>query len=426
MDHKLIDKDIEQLEKTSIFLRQMTKHFQFNDLFSEGLHLPLKDYDLSHPGVGVFLDNLSFLQRCFPELKSVYLKYCRDLSEAFQVQFDQSLDETIPNHQLSEILDKISQLIPSLNEHLEKRIEKKYSEMVETVFQHFQKISDRTKSVLFKINLNENDLKSIENDLSTLKYAKETKLFEKLLTKKHDFDLIQHLIEQFRLIRTLSDIEERTNRSFYGMIDSICLFLRKLRGEIQELIHELDVSPKSNQMCKLINLFTQLKQFQWIDEFSPKLVEKILEEIQKEFFEQMEDLEWKLKKLNLDFHHPDNVRLANEILQKLHSFKDLHRFLPQLKICEEQINNEFYESIKAIFDLIPQKFNLQERKVDNLRAELNRLKELQQQYESFCPSIVYLKELGYSNIDQVKNEIEQREKEHEKQNVEYLGEKNHL
>ncbi|CAF1471358.1 unnamed protein product [Adineta ricciae] len=193
MDHKLIDKDIEQLEKTSIFLRQMTKHFQFNDLFSEGLHLPLKDYDLSHPGVGVFLDNLSFLQRCFPELKSVYLKYCRDLSEAFQVQFDQSLDETIPNHQLSEILDKISQLIPSLNEHLEKRIEKKYSEMVETVFQHFQKISDRTKSVLFKINLNENDLKSIENDLSTLKYAKETKLFEKLLTVSFN-DILDELI----------------------------------------------------------------------------------------------------------------------------------------------------------------------------------------------------------------------------------------
>ncbi|CAF4321617.1 unnamed protein product, partial [Adineta steineri] len=166
------------------------------------------------------------------------------------------------------------------------KLKKKYFEIIQIILKHFdEEISNGSKSILLKINLTENDIKSIENEFVLLKLAKEAKLFEKHIQNFNEiydklienlikyvneiilrieeflnknsyyyFDSIEQLIYQFELIRTLPDMELKTNRSFYRIIELIHFSIRKLRNDIQEIIYQLDFQSNTINIRPLLHL----------------------------------------------------------------------------------------------------------------------------------------------------------------------------
>lgn len=457
--HQLKKEDIQEYEKAHKYIQEIQEYFQSDDLFIQNLRIQLENLDLFHPSIGIYLENTYLIQKYFPEFESFYLKYCEDLNKEFELKFGNKIEDMILNNQfkqLNDILDQIFQLIPILNEHLNKHIEKKYFQIIENIFEYFEKISSRSKSILYKINLTENDINSIENDLSSLKLVKETKLVDKVkklneiyeevienlmkyfneiilrikefLDKNSydSFDLIQQFICQLELIRTLSDIELKTNRNFYQIIDLICFSIMKLQNEIQQIIDHLDFKSNTINSRPLLHLLSHLKRTQWINRISSGFYDKIILNIENEFIKQMENFELKLKKLNLDLEYPENVPLANEILIKIHLFKDFERYLPEVQICQERINKDFCKIIQKHLESICKRYNLSEKSLDHLKNELNQLKQIEIDYDNLYPPNYFLKQAGYSNINELNEEINNLKIQYEKQIEENQLEKNQL
>ncbi|CAF1149796.1 unnamed protein product [Adineta steineri] len=269
--HQLKNEDIQEYETAYKYIKEIQEYFQSDNLFIENFRIRLENLnstrDLFHPSIGIYLENLHLIQNYFQEFRDFYIKYCEELYEKFEYNFGQSFEEMVLNkefQQINEILDKIFQLIPILNDHLNKKIEKKYFEIIQIILKHLEKISIESKSILLRPNLTENDIKSIENEFVLLKLAKETKLFEKHIKNFNEiynelienlikyvdetalrieeflnqnsyyyFDSIEQLIYQFELIRTLPDMELKTNRNFYRTIELIHFSIKKLRNDIQ-------------------------------------------------------------------------------------------------------------------------------------------------------------------------------------------------
>ncbi|CAF1267133.1 unnamed protein product [Adineta steineri] len=129
--HQLKNEDIQEYEEAHKYTKEIQQYFQLDDVFIKNLRIPLENLgstvDLFHPSIGIYLENLHLIQNYFQEFQSFYIKYCDDLYETFEYNFGQSTEEMILNkefQQLNEILDKIFQLIPILNDHLNKKIEK--------------------------------------------------------------------------------------------------------------------------------------------------------------------------------------------------------------------------------------------------------------------------------------------------------------
>ncbi|CAF0837737.1 unnamed protein product [Adineta steineri] len=424
--HQLKNEDIQEYETAYKYIKEIQQHFQLDDLFIENLRIQLENLGstlgLFHPSIGIYLTNLHLIQNYFQEFQGFYIKYCDDLCVKFEYDFGQSIEEMVLNkefQQLNEILDKIFQLIPMLNDHLNKKIEKKYFEIIQIILKHFdEKISNGSKSILLKINLTENDIKSIENEFVLLKLAKEAKLFEKHIKNFNEiydelienlikyvneiilrieeflnknsyyyFDSIEQLIYQFELIRTLPDMELKTNRSFYRIIELIHFSIRKLRNDIQEIIYQLDFQSNTINIRPLLHLLSHLKKTQWVDRISPGFFDKIRRDIENEFIEQMENFELKLKKFNLDLEYPENIPLANEILIKIHLFEGFERYLPELRVYQQQ------------------------KSLDYLKNELNQLKQIEISYDNLYPPIYFLKQTGYLNINKLNEEIQLEKKQ---------------
>ncbi|CAF1149786.1 unnamed protein product [Adineta steineri] len=140
----------------------------------------------------------------------------------------------------------------------------------------------------------------------------------------------------------------------------------------------------------------------------------------------MENFETKLKKLNLDLECPENILLANEILIKIHLFNDFQRYLPELRICQERINKNFYKAIQKQLEPISKRYNLSEKSLDYLKTELNQLKQIEINYDNLYPPIYFLKQAGYSNINELNEEMNNIKIQNRKQIQEIQFEKNQL
>ncbi|CAF1267185.1 unnamed protein product [Adineta steineri] len=460
--HQLKNEDIQEYETAYKYIKEIQQYFQSDDLFTENLRIRLENLgstlDLFHPSTGIYLENLHFIQNYFQEFQDVYIKYCEDLYEKFEYNFGQSIEDMILNkefQQLNEILDKIFQLIPILNDHLDKKIEKKYSEIIQIFLKYFEKTSNGSKSILLKPNLTDNDIKSIENDFAVLKLAKETKLFEKHIknfneiydvlienlikyvneiilrideslnkNSYYDFDSVEQLIYEFALIRTLPDMELKTNQNFYRIIGSIHSSIRKLQKVIEDIIDQLDFQSNPINIRPLLNLLSHLEKAEWIDRISPGFFNKIRSGIKNKLIIQMENFESKLKELNLELEHPENIPLANEICIKINLFKAFERYLPELGICQARINTNFFKAIQNQLEPISKRYNLSEKSVDYLKNELNELKQIEINYDNLYPPIYFLKQAGYSNIIKLNEEMNNIKHQYEKQIQEIQLEKN--
>ncbi|CAF4380537.1 unnamed protein product [Adineta steineri] len=119
----------------------------------------------------------------------------------------------------------------------------------------------------------------------------------------------------------------------------------------------------------------------------------------------MKNFESKLKKLNLDLEYPENILSANEILLKIHLFDGFERYLPDLRMCQVRINKTFYEAIQKILKPISKRYNLSEKSLDYLKNELNELKQIEINYDNLYPPIYFLKQAGYSNVNEFNEEM---------------------
>ncbi|CAF3769728.1 unnamed protein product [Rotaria sp. Silwood1] len=411
------------------------------------------EQDLYNPFIRIYLNNIQMLQNSFKELQSYYTKICEKLDECF-LKFLEPISEIILNNKFEEIakiIGMISKYSSIFNDHLNGKVEEKYKNIIEYLFEHLNSFSIKIDPFLSKIRLEDSDIKIIENYINILRSAKETSILEdqilkyvekmknqnkisnnlnkiyddfiskilkhfneihrrieELFRKNGDYALeyIEELFIQLNLIHELPEIKTVTARIYYHNIENIRGYMQKRQKDTEQLLLTFD-HQSGIMICRhLARSLARLTSLKWFDRFSPGTYQLMMCNINKELEEHVKQLENRLKKINFTLKCPENIHLAHDLIDKIELMSILESYIPQIKSFRDQINEYFIKIIQNAFDNIKKTFNLSEKTIKHLKEKLNQLEEIKNQCDYLNPALDYLKKSGYQDFKILNDQIE--------------------
>jgi hypothetical protein len=261
---------------------------------------------------------------------------------------------------------------------------------------------------IMKIKNDFKDLNKIYEEFieKILKYFDEINLrIKELFDKngKHALENVEQLVIQMEMIRTLPEIESKTARIFYHSIENISGYMQQWQRDAELL---LDHQSGAINFGSLKRSLLRLKKTEWIDRIYPGNYDSMMRHIREELEEHADQFERRLKELDFSLKCPQNIRLAQEILEKVDAMNVLEQTIPELKKYRNRINENFLRITKEAFDSIQKTFNLSEKTLDHLKQELIELEQIKNEYDQLYPDRTYLRKFGYADISQLNHEIE--------------------
>ncbi|CAF4058236.1 unnamed protein product [Rotaria magnacalcarata] len=417
----------------------------------------LGEQHLSSSSVEIYLGNLKMLKRSFPELELEYRKNCKDFEERFD-ELVKSADEPILANEFSQAAEIILEIYKSSNvlkDHLSEKVEDRYRDTFVQLLRHLKSVSEKAEPILDKVRLNDNDVKTLNEYIDILRSAKETsalqerfstyaetlkigtgtspnnfknlneiysdfiekivkyfdqinirikELFEK--NGNYALEQIEKLVSDMDTIRKIPEIEWKTSGTYYRTVDNVRGYMQQLQKDAEHLLIDIDKKSGSINYSHLARSLSRLKYAEWINRVSPGAYETLMRRITEELIENAQKLEEQLKRLDFHLRHPNNVALAQDIIEKVESMRILERSVPDLEKYRVRILDWFRETTQEAFDSIQKTFNLQDRDVYTLKQQLKELENIRNEYDSLHPAQKYLQEQEYPNIDQLNSEIE--------------------
>ncbi|CAF3750570.1 unnamed protein product [Rotaria sordida] len=352
--------------------------------------LALLSYDRQHD-ILKLMHNLHMLQNSFEEFQLHYNRTCENFTQRLE-NWIHSAYESIVNNEfkhVTEILHILLQYSFVLKKHFDGRIEKTYENIVKSLLRHLSSFSEKVECLLAKIRLSDNDIEILKTYMKILRSAKENTVLQdhistyvKMQEKKLDvssqqtiretygenctyfneiynqfiskivkyFDEINErireifekngdyaleYIEKFvfdmEAIRTIPELELKTARSYYRIVENIYGYVQRFQKETEELFFSIDHNSEIPNYRRLARSLIRLKNSEWINRVSPIVSNNSMHDITDELVQYAHQLEVRLMKLDLCLKYPDHICLAKEILEKIQSMSILERSIPELE-----------------------------------------------------------------------------------------------
>ncbi|CAF5188623.1 unnamed protein product, partial [Rotaria magnacalcarata] len=322
------------------------------------------------------------LKKSFPELELEYRKNCKDFEERFDALV-KSADEPILANEFSQAAEIILVIYKSsqvLKVHLSEKVEDKYRDTFVLLLKHLNSFSEKAEPILDKIRLNDDNVKTLNEYMNILRSAKETstlqdrfstyaemlkngtgtspnnfrnlneiysdfiekivKYFDQinirikeLFEKNGDYALeqIEKLVSDMDTIRKIPEIEGKTSGTYYRTVENVRGYMQQLQKDAEQLLVDMDKKSGSINYSNLARSLSRLKNAEWINRVSPGAYETLMRRITEELIENAQKLEEQLKRLDFHLRHPDNVALAQDIIEKVESMRILERSVPDLE-----------------------------------------------------------------------------------------------
>ncbi|CAF0892446.1 unnamed protein product [Didymodactylos carnosus] len=150
-----------------------------------------------------------------------------------------------------------------------------------------------------------------------------------------------------------------------------------------------------------------LKNAEWINRVSPETYDALMRRIIEELVQHACQLEDRLIKVDYSLKNPHNVSVAQVIVEKIESMRDLERSVPELEKHRKNVLQRFLQCTQAAFDRIQKTFNLQNKDVYLIKQELKNLEEIKKECDNLHPARIFLQKHEYSDIITLNREIEQ-------------------
>ncbi|CAF3144286.1 unnamed protein product [Rotaria sp. Silwood2] len=393
----------------------------------------LQKEDLDSPLIEIYLDNFRMLKTSFNELETDYSNCCNEFEKRFDDLVQTASEPILKNDfkHVAEIFIKISKSSHILKNHLYEQINKKYNDIVQLLLRHLNMFLNEVDSILAKDRLNNDDVNILNSYIETLKSAKEndvlgqyistyikmlknvvqireeysldhtsqvytkdlneiydefitkiikrfdeiilqiTKLFER--NDNHASESIKKLVEDMKVIFTIEEVESKTAKTYYSTVESIRSYLDQLgRDQQSETIN-----------CKqFIRSLAHLKNTQWINSVSPGAYDTSMNQLKEKVIEYAEELQGRMKKLDLSLKCPDNVCIAHQIMENIEPMKTLEHDFPQLENYTETIFRHFLQCIQLVFDSIENDFNFSDQIASEEDEKLKKIEESKSLSES--------------------------------------------
>ena len=207
-------------------------------------------------------------------------------------------------------------------------------------------------------------------------------------------------------LRTIPEIESKTAGIYYRTVEHIRGYIEQLQRNAEQLLVGIDNQPGIISFTHFARSLSRLKHAEWINRVIPETYDNLMYRITEELVHYAQQSEDRLRKLDLSLKYPENVGVAQEILEKIESMHALECSIPELEKCRTSIFHFFFQSTQRTFDHIQKTFNLQDKSVYQIKQELNELEQIKREYENLHPARVFIGKKGYPDINTLNHEIE--------------------
>ena len=464
---RLTEEDVKEFTTAHHYLQQLQNlrgHLGSNlapvELFTDHMlsqlekrNLVLHEEVLYNPSIGTYLDNLHLLRQPFPRLDSAYRKMCEQFDQRLELVFGASIPELISANEfqrVAEIMLQIASYIPFLNHHLNGKVETKLQGTIRSVLQYLEDISEKINALFSRMTLNQSDIEVLRQDLFILRSAKETTALHGQIWKNRDIkdllddiyhecimkvikytdeisirikdrlektkhlalETVEQFVRQLELIRTIPEIESKTTRTFYQLMDNVHGSMQQLQRDTEDMLHTEGFQTGAVSIRPLARSLGYLKRTQWIDRIYPGASDTMIRPIRDELVDHAGELEQRLIKLNLSIKFPQHIRLGQEILERIELIGTLKSSIPELQSYQDRITQSFLKKTQAVFEQIKKLFSLADNTIAPVKQEVIDLERTKVEYDHLYPHLLHLRQSGYSSITKLNDDIEQLKMRH--------------
>lgn len=428
---------------------------------------------LCNPLVGIYLNNLSMLMKYFTILEQHYRRSCSVLKERFD-KLVQSAYDLIPKNsfkELAQVLLGVSKSSHILKNHLDEQTEHMYYELIEKLLKHLNSYCEKTDSLLQKLRLDSDDIELLKGYMTILTSASENSLLQDRISpfaevlrqrmassnqyrlnrqfseefftdlntihrsfmskivsyfdaistriddlykrkKDHALEEIHKLIEDMKTIRSISElIDSKTAGTYYRTVENINGYMQELQIEAERLIVAIEHPSGTINYRYIAQSLTRLKNADWTNSVSPGTYDNLMHRLTEDLVQHASELEGRLMRIDCGLKYPDNVVVAQKIVDQIECMSTLENAIPELEKYRTSTVQRFLQCAQTVFDRIQKTFNLQDKEVYLIKQKLKDFEETEKEFHALHPALVFLRKSGYSDIIVLNKEIEQLKSE---------------
>ncbi|ETO18589.1 hypothetical protein RFI_18676, partial [Reticulomyxa filosa] len=238
-----------------------------------------------------------------------------------------------------------------------------------------------------------------------------TSLFEK--QRYHAFNEIKGFVNVMDDLRKVKAVEQRTQRSYFQIIERIFGFVRK---DVEVILSSLFKQDPSFDYNRLFDCVVCVDQLKWIDE-RKEGNNKLMIDLKKNVESYLQELEQSYQYLEFDINHPDHLEQGRKIVSHLDKLRRLEDTIPEISTYRKSVSVRIEQAIKTTLLTIANEYSSEKKTVNYQREIKEQLVKLKVYAESLTHANAFLqqKELTSaqdldSRIGSIENKLKTSEK----------------
>ncbi|ETO35047.1 hypothetical protein RFI_02028 [Reticulomyxa filosa] len=272
-----------------------------------------------------------------------------------------------------------------------------------------------------------------------------TSLFEK--QRYHAFDEIKGFVNIMDALRKIKAVEQRTQRSYFQIIERIFGFVRDVQKDVDVMLPLLNKQDSSFDYNRLFECVGCVNRSKWIVEKQGSESTELMDTIKEKLIVHLCELQQSCQHLELDLDHPDHLEQGRKVVNHLDKLRNLEAIIPEISTYRKEVGVQIEHAIRATLSTIEDEYSLGKKDVnyqreikeqlmklkvyaENFENEIQKLEEkvallgdMNSEYQQLAKrnwreknkaipqkAVEFLAEQGYKSIEELENK-EQREKE---------------
>ncbi|ETO00628.1 hypothetical protein RFI_36812, partial [Reticulomyxa filosa] len=249
-------------------------------------------------------------------------------------------------------------------------------------------------------------------------------LFEK--QRYQAFDEIKGFVFVMDNLRKIKAVEQRTQRSYFQIIERIFGYVRDVHKDIElmlPLLMKQDLSFDYNRLFECIGCMNRSK---WIEERQEGRGDNLMDAIKEKLMLHLCELKQSSTSLELDIDHPDHLEQGRKIVEHLEKLNRLESIIPEITNYHKEVGMKIEHAIRATVSTIEHEFSLERKNVHYQKEIKEQLKKLKVYTESLNHANAYLQQKKLKNAQELDSRIQSIENEIKMNNTDFEKEKNNF
>ncbi|ETO15909.1 hypothetical protein RFI_21454 [Reticulomyxa filosa] len=230
-------------------------------------------------------------------------------------------------------------------------------------------------------------------------------LFEK--QRYRAFEEIKGFVLVMDELRNMKSVEQRTNRSYYQIIEKIFSFVREVHKDVSMMLPLLFKQEESVDYSRLFECVLCVNRSEWIDERQEGGSSNLMNTVRDQLITHLCELEQSSQNLELDLDHPDHLEQGYKIVTHLSKLRRLEHILPEMTPLRQRAHMQLEQKIHMTLSMIQRDFALVE--CENPLSQ-KQMQECLTQLKSYAQRIrnanLYLQENNFESAQNLTYRIE--------------------